>query len=74
MLMYIEKPEGGVRVETDYGLDLKGTALPENESVIATNSGGEQGSDGAAEEREEGWQIRPLFFVWEGWDKKAFRK
>ena len=35
MLRYIEKPEGGVRVETDYGLDLKGAALPENESVIA---------------------------------------
>ena len=39
MLRYIEKPEGGVRVETDYGLDLKWTALPENESVIAANSG-----------------------------------
>ena len=37
--MYIEKPEGGARMETDYGLDLKGTALPENESVIADNSG-----------------------------------
>ena len=39
MLMYIEKTEGGVRMETDYGLDLEGTALPENESVIAANSG-----------------------------------
>lgn len=39
MLRYIEKPEGGYRVETNFGLDLKGAALPENESVIVANSG-----------------------------------